>query len=165
MSSPRRRSVVGVWALAAGLAVACTDSPDGRIVLRWTGGDTGAVTLPARARRCGQGPLELMGTAGDTGFGILVDPVAGGIAGSYPVAEGKRAGRGAQVAARWTDSMRVAGYRGTSGTAILAEEDSTVSGAVRAEGFDSAAGRRIALQATFRRIAVTSCDTTESGVP
>ena len=165
MSSPRRRSAAGVWALGAGLIGACAESPDGRIVLRWTGGDTGAVTLAATARRCGQGPLELMGTAGDTGFGILVDPVAGGIAGSYPVAEGKRAGRGAQVAARWTDSMRVAGYRGTSGTAILTEADSTVSGAVRAEGFDSVGGRRITLQATFRRIAVAPCDTTESGVP
>ena len=159
-----RRSIASCL-LAAGPLAACGGTPDGRIALRWTGGDTGAATLSAAARRCGNGPLELMGSAGDTGFGMLVDPVAGGLAGSYPVAEGQRAGRGAQVAARWADSLRVAGYRGTSGTAVLTEADSSISGAVRAEGYDSVASRRITLEATFRRIPVSRCDTTDSGAP
>ena len=164
MRSPRR-SVAWVWLVATGILGACNGSDDGRIALRWTGGDTGAATLSAAARRCGNGPLELMGTAGDTGFGLLVDPVAGGLAGTYPVAEGQRAGRGAQVAARWTDSLRVAGYRGRSGAAVLTEKGATISGAVKAEGYDSGAGRRIELQATFRGIPVSPCDTTDPGAP
>ena len=162
MRLPRRW---GAWLMAAGAIGGCSPSPEGRIALQWTGADTGAAALTAAARRCDNGPLELMGTAGDTGFGLLVDPVAGGLAGTYPVAEGQRAGRGAQVAARWTDSLRVAGYRGTSGAAVLTGEDSMVSGAVRAEGYDSIAGRRIELQATFRRIPVSRCDSTDPGAP
>ena len=163
MTGLRRFAGTLVCVAAIGASSGCDRAPEGVVSLSWTGRDTGAATLQATARRCGTGPLELFGTAGDTGIGVVVDPSGGDLAGDYPVSAAS--GRRAQVATRWTDSLSVAGYRGTSGTAVLSAEDSTISGALTAEATDSGSGRQVTLLARFSRIPVSSCDSTVSAPP
>lgn len=165
MSRLLRCATVLASFLAIGAAFGCDRVPGGAVTLTWTGGDTGAATLRATARRCGAGPLQLFATAGDTGVGIVLDPAGGELAGNYPVVLVPVAGRGARVAARWTDSLRVSGYRGASGSAVLTGADSLVSGALTTEATDSSTGRTVTLLARFNRVPVAVCDSTDAGAP
>lgn len=152
-------------ALIAAVTTGCNRAPDGTVALSWTGADTGAALLEATARRCGRGTLHLFATAGDTGLGVVMDPAGGELAGNYPVVPAAVAGRGMRVAARWTDSLRVAGYLGASGSAVVTGRDSLISGALTAEAADSGTGRRVTLLAKFRGVPVTACDSADTGAP
>ena len=106
-------------ALAALLATACGGSS---VAMSWTGADTGAVVLPATARRCGAGPVELVAMSGDTGIGIVIHGATPLEPGRYPLTgpnEAASAPPAAALAARWPDSSDLYAWRSTEGALEL----------------------------------------------
>lgn len=117
---PRRRAAPLVAAVVASLASACRTGP--RVELTWTGADTGQAVLPASARRCGAGPVELTAMSGDTGVALVIHGVEPLEAGRYPLAgpnEAASAPPAAALAARWTDSMDLFAWRAVEGALEL----------------------------------------------
>ena len=117
----RRRAGWLVITLAATVtAAACRTGP--RLEMAWTGSDTGQVVLPASARRCGAGPVELTAMSGDTGVAFVIhgnDPLE---AGRYPLTgpnEAASSPPAAAFAARWTDSMDIFAWRTVEGALEL----------------------------------------------
>jgi hypothetical protein len=109
-----------VIALAALLATACQGSS---VEMSWTGADTGAVVLPATARRCGAGPVELVAMSGDTGIGIVIHGATPLEPGRYPLTgpnEAASAPPAAALAARWPDSTDLYAWRSVDGALELA---------------------------------------------
>lgn len=102
------------------LAAACETGP--RIEISWTGADTGQAVLPASARRCGAGPVELTAMSGDTGVAFVIhgaDPLA---AGRYPLTgpnEAASSPPAAAFAARWVDSVDIFAWRTVDGALEL----------------------------------------------
>jgi hypothetical protein len=111
------------------LATACGGRE--RVVVEWTGADTGRATLDARASVCA-GVIELFATSGDTGVAMLLLPkLKESTETELPVlgaAAARNSRPAAAVAARWLDSARVDGYRGVKGTVRLATSKKTLNG-------------------------------------
>lgn len=160
-----------VAAVAASLA-AC--GPGGRTLhVAWTGGDTGRVTLPARARHCSGAPIELLAASGDTGVIVALyggEPLQPG---TYRVTEPTLAPTqrpAATLGARWLDSTTIAGYRGADGTVTLTETAPRLSGSFSARARLLDGSREITLTGEFRGIPVEPCppgslpDTAPGGV-
>jgi len=141
------------------LALACGPA-QGRMEVAWTGGDTGAASLPARAEHCPGAPVELLAASGDTGVIIALFGAQPLAAGAYQVADSARApalAPAATVGARWVDSVIIAGYRGAEGTVTLSAAGNELSGSfsVRARLLDQS--REVTLSGTFRRVPLEAC--------
>ncbi|HEX6645062.1 MAG TPA: hypothetical protein VF037_10300 [Gemmatimonadales bacterium] len=107
------RAVLGC--VVAG-AVACSTGP--RVDLAWTGADTGSAVLPALARRCGAGPVELTAMSGDTGIGFVIYGPEPLVSGAFPLTgpnEAASSPPAAALAARWLDSTEIFAYRAAEG--------------------------------------------------
>lgn len=115
-----RRAGRSVAAAGVALLTACQTGP--RIEIAWTGADTGQAVLPASARRCGVGPVELTAMSGDTGIAFVIhgaDPLA---AGRYPLTgpnEAATSPPAAAFAARWVDSLDIFAWRTVDGALEL----------------------------------------------
>lgn len=162
-------------ALAASVAASLSACGPGARALHvaWTGGDTGTVTLPARARHCPGAPIELLAASGDTGVMLALyggEPLR---AGTYRVTDPTLAPTqrpAATLGARWLDSTTIAGYRGADGTVTLTEAAPRLSGSFSARARLLDGSREITLTGEFRGVPVDPCrsesspDTTPGGV-
>ncbi|HEU4829530.1 MAG TPA: hypothetical protein VFT04_10060 [Gemmatimonadales bacterium] len=140
MSADRQRAMmVAITLLGLG---ACRSGP--RVEIAWVGADTGAAVLPATARRCGAGPVELTAMSGDTGVAFVIHGNAPLEAGRYPLTgpnEAASSPPAAAFAARWTDSMDLFAWRTAEGALELtATEELRGSFSGRAERWGGGTG-------------------------
>ncbi len=130
-----------------------------RVEVAWTGADTGRLAGAAVAEWCGEPPrLEITAVQGDSGVGIVLYPTDTVRADSYPVLSPERADSSrpaAAVALRWFGETAVKGFRGDSGSVIVAPSpDGRLSGRFTA-GFQSATdASRLHATGTFRNLTV-----------
>jgi hypothetical protein len=140
------------------LATACGGSE--RVVIAWTGADTGQATLRASASRC-PGEIQLFATAGDTGVAMLLFPASKVLGGAeLPVlapADAKQTRPAAAVAARWIDSARVDGYHGVTGTVRLTEGEQVLNGEFRSDLRREGDQAVVTLTGQIRRVRVGGC--------
>ena len=144
--------------LAMAVLAGCETGP--RVEVSWTGADTGHAVLPATARRCGAGPVELLATSGDTGIGITVYGAVPLAAGAYAIADPNQAASAppaAAFAARWVDSMEVMAFRSVDGSLELGAVDPLeASFTVRASRWSGGSGE-VTLTGSIHDVAVGPC--------
>lgn len=140
------------------MAAACGGSE--RVVVAWTGADTGQATLKATATRCA-GAIQLYATSGDTGVAMLLFPKGKDItAAELPVlsaADAKNTRPAAAVAARWLDSARVDGYRGVKGTVQLTLTNQVLKGEFRSQLRREGDQAEVTLTGQIRGVTVGGC--------
>jgi hypothetical protein len=114
-------AVLGITAL-----LFCGRQPAGegpRIVVRWTGSDSGRIDTAASAEWCGTlGLLEIRGLKGDTGIGVAVYPKGVLQPGRYRVVPPEVADTSrpaAAVALRWFAETSIRGFKADSGAVVL----------------------------------------------
>ena len=139
-------------------ALACR-SPAGTVEMQWTGADSGSALLPASAKRCGEGPVELVASSGDTGLAIALyggQPLA---AGDYRISTEAVTSPppAASFGARWLDSSVVSGYRGRGGTVVLSAAAGELAGRFAVEAQRLPDGREVSLTGAFRGIPIEAC--------
>jgi hypothetical protein len=140
------------------MAAACGGNE--KVVVEWTGADTGQATLHATASRCA-GAIQLFATSGDTGVAMLFFPKSKVMAKSeLPVlaaADARNTRPAAAVAARWLDSARVDGYRGVKGTVRLSLTNQTLDGEFRSELRREGDQAEVTLTGQIRGVTVGVC--------
>jgi len=145
--------------LSATVVLAACQSGD-RMAVSWTGADTGQATLAARAMRC-RGEVRMFATSGDTGVAIVLFPNAKVLAtDDFPVlapTEARETRPAAAVASRWTDSVRVEGYRGVEGTVRVTVRPRGLDGEFRALVRRDGDLAEVTLRGRFSGIAVGAC--------
>ncbi len=154
-----RRGLLSGSLILLALGTACGGGE--RVVVEWTGADTGQATLNASARRCG-GEIQLFATSGDTGVAMLLIPspklrlkVI-----DLPVLtpdDARQTTPAAAVAARWLDSARVDGYRGVKGTVRLNAGEPVLDGQFRADLRREGDQAEVTLTGEIRRVRVGGC--------
>jgi len=94
-----------------------------RVVVRWTGSDSGKVDAPASAEWCDTlRLLEISGLEGDTGIGVAVYPKGVLQPGRYRVVRPEVADTSrpaAAVALRWFAETSIRGFKAESGAVVL----------------------------------------------
>ena len=94
-----------------------------RVVVRWTGTDSGKIDSPASAEWCDTlGLLEIRGLKGDTGIGVAVYPKGVLQPGRYRVVRPELADTSrpaAAVALRWFAETSIRGFKAESGAVVL----------------------------------------------
>lgn len=122
---------IGVGGVLLGLAAGCgspetSGTQSGYLEARWTGADTGAVSVPAIAEWCeDRRLLEIRAVAGDTGVALAVFPSVILSADSYRVvAATDSTAPSARVALRLFAPTAIKGFQGDSGHVVLARADS-----------------------------------------
>jgi hypothetical protein len=107
-----------------------------RIVVRWTGKDSGNIDAPASVEWCDTlGLLEIRGLKGDTGIGIAVYPKGALEPGHYRVVRPEAADTSrpaAAVALRWFAETSIRGFRAESGSVVLDQSAGKYSGRIEA---------------------------------
>lgn len=140
------------------LATACGGSE--RVMLEWTGADTGQASLRATASRCA-GEIQLFATSGDTGVALLLFPASKALSrAELPVlaaADARQTRPSAAVAARWVDSARVDGYRGVTGTVRLSASEQALSGDFRTQLRREGDQAEVVLTGQIRRVTIGAC--------
>lgn len=141
------------------LATACGGSE--RVVVEWTGADTGQAVLHATATRCG-GEIQLFATSGDTGVAMLLFPPAKlrlrtADLPVLSVADARQTKPAAAVAARWLDSARVDGYRGVQGTVRLEASAQVLKGEFRSQLRREGDEAEVTMTGRIRRVGVGEC--------
>lgn len=142
------------------LALASACGGGERVVIEWTGADTGQATLNATATRCG-GEIQLFATSGDTGVAMLLfsNPKLRG-ASDLPVlspADARETSPAAALAARWLDSARVDGYRGVKGTVRVSAINETLNGEFRSQLRREGDQAEVTLTGQIRRVTIGGC--------
>jgi hypothetical protein len=131
-----------------------------RVVIEWTGADTGRATLDASAARCA-GEIQLFATSGDTGVAMLLYPNSKlRTTAELPIlapADARQTRPAAAVAARWLDSARVDGYRGVKGTVRLTAATQTLSGEFRSQLRREGDQAEVTLTGQIRRVTLGAC--------
>lgn len=144
--------------LAIAALSGCETGP--RVEVSWTGADTGHAVLPATARRCGAGPVELLATSGDTGIGITLYGEVPLATGTYAIADPNQAASAppaAALAARWIDSIEVMGFRSLDGSLELGAVDPLeASFTVRASRWSGGSGE-VTLTGSIHDVGVGPC--------
>ena len=142
------------------LALASACGGGERVVIEWTGADTGEATLNATATRCA-GEFQLFATSGDTGVAMLIFPASKELTqAELPVlapADARQTRPAASVAARWLDSARVDGYRGVKGTVRLTADKQTLNGEFRSQLKREGDQAEVTLTGQIRRVTVGGC--------
>jgi hypothetical protein len=94
-----------------------------RVVVQWTGTDSGRLDSPASAEWCDTlGLLEIRALKGDTGLGVAVYPKGVLQPGRYRVVRPELADTSrpaAAVALRWFAETSIRGFRAESGAVVL----------------------------------------------
>ncbi|HEU5039645.1 MAG TPA: hypothetical protein VFT84_02420 [Gemmatimonadales bacterium] len=134
------------------------EKPPSRLIVAWTGSDTGAMAAKAVAEWCDSlRVLEIRGVRGDSGLAMAIYPLDRVQADSYPVMLPDRADStrpSAAVGARWFAETSVKGFQGDRGAVIVEQASGRVSGRFRARMRSVTDGSRLELEGTFQRIAV-----------
>ena len=135
------------------------------VAIEWTGSDTGRAVLPATARRCGAGPVEILAMSGDTGVGLTIHGPVPLQRGSFPILHPDQAASAppaAALAARWLDSVEIAGYRGLEGNLELTgAAPLTGSFTARAERWGGGSGE-VTVTGRIRGVGIGPCSDTDS---
>lgn len=147
---------------AAAAAGGCDRLPgsqsEPRMIVAWTGSDTGAMAARVVAEWCDSlRMLEVRGVQGDSGLSIAIYPRAAIQPDSYPVRLPDRADSirpSSAVGARWFAETSVRGYQGDSGAVVLDQASARVSGRLQAQMRSVNDGARLDLEATFRDVRV-----------
>jgi len=160
--TPRTPAVLALLAGAAAAAGGCDRLPgresQPRMIVAWTGSDTGAMAARVVAEWCDSlRMLEVRGVSGDSGLSIAIYPRAAIQADSYPVLLPDRADStrpSSAVGARWFAETSIRGYQGDRGAVVLDEANARVSGRLQARMRSVNDGGRLDLEATFRGVRV-----------
>jgi hypothetical protein len=152
--------------LAAGLGVAallfCGRQPvqgGPRVVVRWTGTDSGRIDSPASAEWCDTlRLLEIRALKGDTGIGVAVYPKGVLQPGRYRVVRPEVADTSrpaAAVALRWFAETSIRGFRAESGAVVL-EQSAPGMYAGRLEAFTKSVtdNAHVTVRGTLRELRV-----------
>jgi len=135
------------------------------VSLEWTGSDTGRAVLPATARRCGAGPVELLAMSGDTGVGLTIHGPVPLASGTFPISHPDQAASAppaAALAARWLDSVEITGYRGMEGSLELTRT-APIRGSftARAERWGGGTGE-VTITGRVQDVPIGPCDASDS---
>jgi hypothetical protein len=152
--------------IAAGLAVTALlfcgrqPVPEGpRVVVQWTGSDSGKIDTPASAEWCDTlGLLEIRGLKGDTGIGVAVYPKGVLQPGRYRVVRPEAADTSrpaASVALRWFAETSIRGFKAESGAVVL-ERSAPAKYSGRIEAFTRSVtdNAKITVRGTFSDLTV-----------
>ena len=130
-----------------------------RLIVAWTGSDTGKLAARVVAEWCDSlQALEIRGVQGDSGLALLLYPRGALQADSYPVRLPDRADStrpSAAIGARWFGETAIKGYQGERGAVILTEGGTRVSGRLRARMRSINDRERLQLEGTFAGVPVT----------
>jgi len=150
--------------LLALVVTACSGAANGnahgaRVEVEWTGADTGRLAGTAVAEWCTEPPrLEITALQGDTGIGIVLYPTDTVRADSYPVLPPERADStrpAAAVALRWFGETAVKGFKGDSGSVIVAPSPGRRLSGRFSAGLQSATDTsRLRATGSFRQLTV-----------
>jgi hypothetical protein len=151
-----RYHLLAVLVLTAGCSDEDPTGP-GRIVVTWTGADSGQLQVPALARWCANDSVvEITGAAGDSGVALAMLPPDTTIAaGDFPVGLPipVRSRPAARVALRWVSETLTEGYYGLHGT-VTVDSGSSLSGRVQATLKSVNDGQEISLSGTFTQVRI-----------
>ena len=129
-----------------------------RLIVAWTGADTGTMAAPVVAEWCDSlRALEIRGVRGDSGIAMVLYPREAIGADSFPVVAPERADTSrpaAAVGARWFAETSIKGFQADSGDVVLREAGARVSGRVRAGMRSVTDGARLELEGTFEGVPV-----------
>ena len=168
-----RRAATGV---IAGLFLSACGRGDaggsGRILVSWTGADTGRLETRAFARWCAEDSvLEIVGEAGDSGVAVALfpqgDTVLPGVVPLGPPGSGRARPRGG-VALRWFGENMIAGYYTLSGI-VTVEESPGLAGRIEATVKNAMDGRQLTVAGEFEGLAITrssvACASPDTSTP
>ena len=158
-----RALVLAAAALGAGVPacerLAGGDERAPRLIVAWTGSDTGKLAARVVAEWCDSlQALEIRGVQGDSGLALLLYPRGALRADSYPVLLPDRADStrpSAAVAARWFGETSLKGFQGERGAVVLTEGGTRVSGRVQARMRSINDAARLQLEGTFTGVPVS----------
>jgi hypothetical protein len=126
-------SVTAVLPVLAALLAACSDAAgEGQLSAAWIGADTGEVSAPATAVWCRDGNrLEVTMVQEDLGIGFVLYPADTLFPGEFPAFDpGADTVVRPSVAAaiRWFTEQAIEGYQSDSGTMVVEQTESRLSG-------------------------------------
>jgi hypothetical protein len=130
-----------------------------RVVVRWTGSDSGKIDAPASAEWCDTlGLLEIRGLRGDTGIGVAVYPKGALRPGRYRVVRPEVADTSrpaAAVALRWFAETSIRGFRAESGAVVLEQSGrGRYSGSIEVFTRSVTDNARLTVRGTLRGLTV-----------
>ena len=159
--SPAAAAAALVW--AAALLAGCDQGLPGReasprLIVAWTGSDTGAMAARVVAEWCDSlRALEIRAIQGDSGLAVVLYPRDSVSADSYPVLLPDRADStrpSAAVGARWFAETSIKGYQGDRGAVVLEGANGRVSGRLSARMRSVSDGSRLELEGTFQGVPI-----------
>ena len=129
-----------------------------RLVVAWTGSDTGAVATRVVAEWCDSlRALEIRGVRGDSGVALVVYPRGAIQADSYPIRLPDRADStrpSAAVGARWFAETSLKGFQGERGAVVLTEAGGRVTGRLHARMRSVTDRAHLEMEGTFDAVPV-----------
>ncbi|HEX6106697.1 MAG TPA: hypothetical protein VFZ26_14010 [Gemmatimonadales bacterium] len=129
-----------------------------RLVVEWSGSDTGRMVAPVHVEWCDTlRLLEIRGVRGDSGVAVAVYPGGPVRADSYPVRPPARADSAppaSAIAIRWFAETAIKGFTGDRGVVVLERADDRVTGYFEAGMRSVTDGMRLELRGTFRDVTV-----------
>ncbi len=161
-----RVALAGLIALLACSSEESADPRAGSLAVEWTGADTGKLSGLAVAEWCDSlDLLELRAIHGDTGIALVLYPSdsrsrSGSVAAvDYPVVPPERADSSrpaAAVALRWFAETSIRGFRGDSGSVVLAAPGPDgYAGRFTAHLRAAVEGSRLTATGSFKGLAIT----------
>ena len=130
-----------------------------RLIVAWTGSDTGSMAARVVAEWCDSlRALEIRGVHGDSGLALVLYPRETVRPDSYPVVSPERADStrpSAAVGARWFAETSIKAFQGDRGEVVVSEAGGQVSGRVRARMRSVNDGSRLELEGPFEGVPVT----------